>query len=291
MIRVSCPKCQKKLGLDDSKAGGVGVCPGCGAKFRVPKPAASGTGPAAPSKKPSAPAKDVGIRAGAKAEAKAKPTPPAAPPPKQASADDDDGAIPYLVVKNPTPPPEPKKRRKQMSDDEIDEIGVDKEYLKKRKKKKKERESSGMSGSLIAAVALLVIWIGMSLLVWLKPDAVLIPIWFGRVVAFIGWVWLLILAFDEGFLFALLVFFLSPIGAIVLCVIRPYEAMKPCMVHIAGWLIQLTAALIYGMHIFTGTVDLDDLDDASLTVPTYLAHLGWHASTYAEEVLTTFFWA
>ena len=42
MIRLQCPKCETKLGVDDSKAGGVAVCPDCGQKFRIPgKPAAS----------------------------------------------------------------------------------------------------------------------------------------------------------------------------------------------------------------------------------------------------------
>src|ERR1700730_9496342 len=46
MIRLQCPKCEKKLGVDDSKAGGVGVCPECGQKFRIPgKPAGSAEKP------------------------------------------------------------------------------------------------------------------------------------------------------------------------------------------------------------------------------------------------------
>jgi hypothetical protein len=44
MIRLKCPKCSFALALDDSKAGQVGLCTECGAKFRIParKPAASG---------------------------------------------------------------------------------------------------------------------------------------------------------------------------------------------------------------------------------------------------------
>jgi hypothetical protein len=36
MIRLSCPKCGKKLGLDDSAAGATGLCPACKTTFRVP---------------------------------------------------------------------------------------------------------------------------------------------------------------------------------------------------------------------------------------------------------------
>jgi hypothetical protein len=36
MIRLVCPKCEKKLGVDDSKAGYAVVCPRCGQKFRIP---------------------------------------------------------------------------------------------------------------------------------------------------------------------------------------------------------------------------------------------------------------
>jgi hypothetical protein len=48
MIRLKCPKCSFALALDDSKAGQVGLCSECGAKFRIParKPAA----PARPTK-------------------------------------------------------------------------------------------------------------------------------------------------------------------------------------------------------------------------------------------------
>ena len=36
MIRVKCPKCEKVLGLDDSKAGSPALCPACKQKFMVP---------------------------------------------------------------------------------------------------------------------------------------------------------------------------------------------------------------------------------------------------------------
>jgi DNA-directed RNA polymerase subunit M/transcription elongation factor TFIIS len=38
MIRIKCPKCAAPLALEDAKAGGVGECTECGAKFRVPAP-------------------------------------------------------------------------------------------------------------------------------------------------------------------------------------------------------------------------------------------------------------
>ena len=36
MIRFRCPKCDKTLGVDESRAGEVGVCPECKSKFRIP---------------------------------------------------------------------------------------------------------------------------------------------------------------------------------------------------------------------------------------------------------------
>src|SRR5205823_2105787 len=36
MIRLKCPKCKKKIALDDSRAGDVGKCPDCGQRFRIP---------------------------------------------------------------------------------------------------------------------------------------------------------------------------------------------------------------------------------------------------------------
>jgi hypothetical protein len=37
MIRVVCPKCEKKLGIDDQFAGRLAVCPRCKTKIQVPK--------------------------------------------------------------------------------------------------------------------------------------------------------------------------------------------------------------------------------------------------------------
>src|SRR4051812_1589893 len=36
MIRLTCPGCDKKLTVDDSRAGMSGKCPGCRAPIRIP---------------------------------------------------------------------------------------------------------------------------------------------------------------------------------------------------------------------------------------------------------------
>src|SRR5579863_7892210 len=71
MIRVICPKCEKRLSVSDSQAGGVGNCPECGQKFRIP-----GTKPAESSK--SQPAKPAAMRT-APAQKPQKTAPPAQP--------------------------------------------------------------------------------------------------------------------------------------------------------------------------------------------------------------------
>jgi hypothetical protein len=38
MIRVLCPKCSRPLGVDDSYAGAMGLCPSCGTTFQIPVP-------------------------------------------------------------------------------------------------------------------------------------------------------------------------------------------------------------------------------------------------------------
>src|SRR5262249_36632164 len=35
MIRFRCPKCAKKLGVDESRLGGVAICPGCQRRLRI----------------------------------------------------------------------------------------------------------------------------------------------------------------------------------------------------------------------------------------------------------------
>lgn len=113
MIRVKCPnpKCQKELGISESKAGSTASCPNCGQKFRLPAPEKVA---AKTSKQPSSP------KPGAKT--------PADSGKKPWQMEDDFN--PYQVkIEEDKPPPE---------DDRVDQMVRDSYRQRKRDKAWKE---------------------------------------------------------------------------------------------------------------------------------------------------------
>lgn len=123
MIRVKCPKCGKLLGVDDSRAGGMGACPACGQKFRIP----GGKGPVAV-KPPAAP--------------KTKPARPPAALPKKKKIEEEEDTSPYAMEQAPASP-EPQRRPRVEDEDEEDEdeeedeglLSFEKEYARKKRKR------------------------------------------------------------------------------------------------------------------------------------------------------------
>ena len=84
MIAFKCPKCRKVMKAEESKAGSVATCPGCGVKFRIP---VGKTDPASPS---SVIARKESMRSSAitqKPDPKAGPAARRSEPPKAPSAD------------------------------------------------------------------------------------------------------------------------------------------------------------------------------------------------------------
>jgi hypothetical protein len=280
MIRVSCPKCQKKLGLVDALAGGVGVCPACGAKFRVPKVTAPAAGkPTAPPKssgaaKPVVPIKEVGIKS--VVPIKAQPTakdsgfkpgvPPPVSPDKPLPEDDDDDVGSYEVVKDPEPPPEPKKKRRKMEQDEIEEIGVDKEYLRRKKRKTKKKSSEmGMGGSLWAGIGMCVCWVALGILTWFVPQAGIVMLGFGALAAFAGSIWFLVVAFQESVQWGLLCLFV-PFASLVFVVKYYDRALVPFIVQLVGSFIILTAIVTVGLKVIS-TMSPEDLNPPTVNRP------------------------
>lgn len=130
MIRAKCPKCGKPVVVDEAQAGGVGACPHCGQKFRVP--------------------------GGAKAEPAVKAAPPK---PKPATEPVDGGYVVMPAVDVPPPPPRVKERAPigyRMDEDEQEEndakdvteepkANEDEAPRKIKKKKKKKKQTEDLS--------------------------------------------------------------------------------------------------------------------------------------------------
>jgi hypothetical protein len=179
MIRIKCPKCANPLSIPDAQGGGVGVCPKCGQKFRVPAAAtrvADPSGPDAdPRSKPSS-AKNVAsapkndrIQAveapasrGAKSSARQRPA-------------DEDAAQGYGVgpADETSPPRSIEKRPVQ---DDVEESDGQEEDLqdttprRKKRRRKKKQESAGLKAAHIGLIVagLLVVAAATGIFFWIQ---------------------------------------------------------------------------------------------------------------------------
>jgi hypothetical protein len=149
MIRIKCPnaKCAKELGIDESKAGGVGACPNCGTKFRIPSAAK--------------------IAAKAQQSKTGAPKPPPAPP-GSANANkkpwqSEDDFNPYAIKQETEEkgPPE---------DDRVDQMVRDDFRNKKRERAWKE---VGLPTTLMKVLSLIAVGLSLLIFVLATIDVVL----------------------------------------------------------------------------------------------------------------------
>jgi hypothetical protein len=135
MIGVICPKCDRKLGFDDSKAGTTGTCPACGKSFRVT--GAPGSAVPVPRTAPrrASPAVAPVIKS------------PAEPPEVVA---EEDTELEVVVEIDDDPPVEAatttEEAAAQEAVAEVDSEPEDEAAPKEKKKKKKKRKSDQVSG-------------------------------------------------------------------------------------------------------------------------------------------------
>jgi hypothetical protein len=252
MIRVKCPKCEKRLGVDDTKAGGVAVCPECGQKFRIPGIPAK----TAAAAQKSDPAKS------ATGKAKPKPQPPARP--KEAWEEED--SSPYEVATPAEPEPETKKRRGTGSDakgvygDARDEdFGLDKEYVRRRNKLKQKRTKEtqwipGLNNTITLLIALAVLWIGLGIMPVFKKELAYGTIGAGLLISGFGRIWLIVAAFkEEGTGAGLMVIFL-PFYDIYFAVTHMDRGLKPLITNYVGSFIMVTGILVGGLRLIKDAI-------------------------------------
>jgi hypothetical protein len=183
MIRMQCPKCEKKLGVNDSLAGSVGTCPECGQKFRVPgKPAvkANGGTTSAPARKQTVPA---------------KPGKPPAQPSRPKEAWEEEDSSPYKVLDKVDHGEDAKKV----------EYGVDKEYEKKLERKRIDDAKKEFRTFIGLIVVLLFIGVAVNCLQLIMEDLVYVPVGLGLAIFLAGTGMLASLGFHKDVLQALLV--------------------------------------------------------------------------------------
>jgi hypothetical protein len=195
MIRVKCPKCEKRLSVDEDEAGKIGSCPDCGQKFRIPAAKAAAANP------------DKGRPAKA-AVAKKRPAPqakgaakPAAPPPSRPKEDwEEEDSSPYAVKEGE----EQTEAARLIAQDSF----RDKEYEQLRKKKERALKKEESRKNLASLGGLFLAWIALSGYAYWQPDYAAVPAGIGNLMSTFGAIWLIVLGFKEGALTGLLVWFI-----------------------------------------------------------------------------------
>jgi hypothetical protein len=188
MIRFKCPSCQKAMGVDDSKAGALGMCPGCRATFRIPAPATVPPPVQAPTP---APPPVVPMR----------PYPDPAPPVMPTYQDD---ANTYAVQLDAAAAVPVRKKLPSIADEyEPTEEELDERIPAQRRR---GRRNMGFTGDLIPGLsnfALIMIvlglgWVCTGGLTFFVPVAGLLMIGVGSLISFVAGIWLIKIAFDDG---------------------------------------------------------------------------------------------
>jgi len=247
MIRFKCPKCEKRLQVDDSKAGGNGVCPQCGEKFRIPGDTAKTPDRPKPSESKKPPSKHP---AGPGREAAIQPAQKSTPRPEESWERRD--STPYAVQKQAERDEDPldkyRPRPKYDGDAVESEFAFDRDYSKKRKKKKEhEAARLGRIQTIVLGVGLVVVGVGLVLFAYFVKDYELVPRTLAGLIAGGGFIGLLLAAQEEGTAPLLLCLFV-PFYNIYFAITHWKSAGKYLLMAYIG---DATLAAIYLIPVFS----------------------------------------
>ncbi len=203
-ISVVCPLCQKKLKVADEAAGKRAHCPLCKRVITIPQ--------AEEFVEPDEfvePEEETAVSAAPKK------------PKKKAAWDDPEGETPEKsgdTLDFEEPVPEKRKRRRYADDDRFSD-GDEEERAPRHRIKKRRRPNRGVAfpgwfDPFIAGAAVLgvigLVFIGAALIF---PPLAALPILLGSLLCVIGWIWLLMVAFQND------------VMAGILCIVLPFYGL------------------------------------------------------------------
>ena len=213
MIRLSCPRCQKQLGIKDELAGRLVACPKCQARIRVPQPEA----------KELEEVDDAVVESISTAPRRGR-----RPPPHMTRrADEEEDRR------------EAAPRSRRLRDDEGDEEDEEEPRprpIRKRKKKRRGRRSGaagGMGGALIALGVVAAVCLVMVVVSIFVPALAVVPIGLGWVISLAGGIWFLVCAFQDDVTQGLLCLFV-PFYSLIYLISHFEEVKKPFFVQVIG---------------------------------------------------------
>jgi hypothetical protein len=244
MIRVQCPKCDKKLALDDSKAGGVGACPACGQRFRVPGTRSQTPDtPNADKVRASGPSRQADAKKSvtAKQRPAAKQTAPQQPPARPKEPWEEEDSSPYAVREEPESDDRPKV-----------EYGIDKDYEKKVERKQREEEQKETRGFIALIFLMIFVWILMGVMPFIMIELMWVSLSMGLLLTSIGGIMMTTAAFHEGK--GLLMIFV-PFYGFYFLIMYWKEARNGFCIWLIGFFICVTALVTGG---FKMLIDLKE---------------------------------
>jgi hypothetical protein len=209
MIEIECPRCHKRLVVDESKAGTVGLCPGCATTIAIPDPYV------APEDDPDEgvlPERDLPRgrrRGGAYREERVTPRP---------------------------------RRRAEETDEEEQ---VHRPRKRKRRRPRYEPEREGMDPVVIGVLVvggLGLILFGLAVAV---PAIALAPIILGWLLVFAGGLWFLAIAFMEDPIQGLLCLCV-PGYSLYFLIVNFDLVRRPFFLQVVGWVIMILSGVVFG---------------------------------------------
>ncbi len=212
MIHVQCRSCYSTLALKEIYAGKLARCPICQSTVRVPKQEEEAEDEA----------REERVSAAPKSRAPAESRRPRRPVreedeeerpvrPKRRPIDDDDDDRSEGVQEER--PARPSRRPIEEEDDDVHLEVVEEPPPRRRKKKKRRRrrrqESAGwempaLNWFYIGLAVVALIWLVSLPLAFVFPPIALVPIGLGCLLAFAGWIWFLIVAFQDEIIHGIL---------------------------------------------------------------------------------------
>jgi hypothetical protein len=247
MIRFRCPKCNKKLGVNESQAGEVGVCPECKGKFRIPAAPAGDEITTSPRGKSGPPPEDEGGPAPAGGRRRREEEEDDdLPPRRRRREEEDDDDLPPRQRRREEGEDEdlpPRRRRREEEDEE--------ERKPARRRRRRRQGASGLPGGLDGlTVGLLGVGVGGLLFVGLSlvlPAAALLPLGLGYLLAVAGSIWFLVVAFQDSPVSGLLCLCV-PFYSLIYLVTHFEETKRPFFAYLTGLILVMTASCAGAMH-------------------------------------------
>jgi acetyl esterase/lipase len=268
MIRFRCPKCDKRLGVKESQAGTIGACPECKHKFRIPGVPAEDEFTNSPPRK-SAP-KEEDER-------------PAPAPRKRRRVDDEDRFSPE-DDERPSPP---LRKRRRVDDDEdrsSDDDEAERKPARKRKKKRRKKASglpAWLDGFAIALVGLRLVGLLTSGIALIWPAASLLPLGLGGLVAMVGGLWFVVVAFQEdtvaGFLCLIVPFY-----SLYYLVTHFDDEKRPFFLQLVGTILVMMGSCAGALSERSGTASLE-VGPEGQTIPLAEARQGFRTRLVRRE--------